>query len=110
MDIKQRAADVAEEYSKLKGETHYVVSLKRRDRYQEAGRVFLVKRLMAARLIIAGTHELANTEQIKAYEAEMEERSKAIRSQQAKEDQKFSINLSPDLIASAVAASQAGKQ
>jgi hypothetical protein len=59
---------------------------------------------MAARLIVEGTHDYASKEQVTAYESEQAARSQTIREAAIKDEQKFQINLSPDLIAAAVKA------
>ena len=110
MDLQQRAQDVAEELKKINSDTVYVVTLKRRDRYQQEGRVFLVRKHMAARLVVDGTHDYATPEQIQAYEAEHAKRSEEIKRQVAQAEQKFQLNLSPELIAAAVAAAQSAQQ
>ena len=113
MDLKQRAQDIREEIGRLKGgpsSPMYVVSLKRRDKHQTEGRVFIVPGHMAAKLVVDGTHDYAKPEQIQAYETDQAAIGQAIRTEQAKSEQKFVLNISDDMIARAVASQAAASQ
>lgn len=109
MDVDQRERDIQAELrrlpdtrsdKKLRGAL-YVVSLKRRDRYQMEGRVFLVTPRDAAKLIVEGTHELASEAQIREYEVEMNARAEEINAKIVEEKQQFQVVLTPELVAAA---------
>ena len=107
MDLQQRAFDVNQEMGKIRTPIVHVVSLRRRDRHMTEGRVFIVKAHQAAKLIVDGTHDYATPAQIEEFEADQASRKADIQKQQAQSEQKFQLNLSPELIAAAVSAAGA---
>lgn len=93
MDIKQRWAEIHAEAATIAAPEVYVVSKSRRDKFVQAGKVFKVKRILAAKLLVEDTHELATEEQIAAYDAAEAAESTRIKQEAFKEQQKFQVNI-----------------